>query len=505
MRAKRLSQAKKAPCLGGLAALLLIVAATVTVTGAQAAEGPSHSLLLTLSGTTAKTPEPPPWFNYSPNSSFEDACGAAVDSFGDIYISDYYHDAVDVYDSSLRFLTQVAAEDPIDGPCGLAVDNDPTSPSFGDLYVNNWRRNVVKLTPSELPPQAPVTTIPKKPATSYSATVIDPGRATGVATDPATGNVFVDDRSHLSEYSASGALLHTIGEGSLGSAPGSGYGLAVSGFPATAGYVYVADAATATVKAFDPSTSLLTPVEVIDGAGTPQGGFSSLVDSSLAVSPTDGHLYVADRLPEPFEHPAAPIDELNASGAYRGQLPQAIVAGEPTGLAVDGAGNVYVTSGNSERAVLYGFGPTAAAKALEVSMTGAGAGSITSNPAGISCAHACSAEFNEGEALTLTAAPAPGSAFAGWSGGGCSGTSTCHVVLGADTAIGAEFELAPAAPGAVEAAAGPAAGPALDDMPTAGAVATGRPASRPGPKAGRHRHPRHRHNRQRSQGTKGSR
>ncbi len=502
MLSRRHSQARRASFLASLAALLL-VATTVAVTGAQAAGAPSHSLLFTLTGTTPKTPS---GFDYSPNSSFEDACGAAVDSFGDIYLSDYNHDAVDVYNSSLGFLTQIAAEDPIDGPCALAVDNDPASPSFGDLYVNNWRRNVVKFTPSEFPPRAAVTTFPKEPATSYSGTVIDPGRATGVATDAATGNVFVDDRTHLSEYDASGALLHTIGEGSLGSAPGSGYGVAVSDFPATGGFVYVADAATATVKVFDPSTSLVDPVQVIDGAGTPQGGFSSLVDSSLAVSPTDGHLYVANRLSEPFEHPVAPIDEFNPAGAYRGQLPQAIVAGEPTGLAVDEAGNVYVTSGNSERAVLYGFGPTAAAKALEVSMTGAGSGSVTSNPAGISCAHACSAEFNEGEALTLTAAPAPGSAFAGWTGGGCSGTSTCHVVLGADTAISAEFEPAPAAPGAVEAPRAAAADPVFNDMPTAGAgaVATGRQAFHVGPKAGsHHRHRSHRKHRPHRIGSSG--
>src|SRR5438128_24597 len=62
---------------------------------------------------------------------------------------------------------------------------------------------------------------------------------------------------------------------------------------------------------------------------------------------------------------------------------------------------------------------------LTVSKMGAGIGTVTSSPAGISCGATCAAAYSSGTAVTLTAAPAAGSTFSGWSGGGCSGTGTC--------------------------------------------------------------------------------
>ena len=43
--------------------------------------------------------------------------------------------------------------------------------------------------------------------------------------------------------------------------------------------------------------------------------------------------------------------------------------------------------------------------------------------------------------MTLTATPASGSTFAGWSGGGCSGTGTCTVAMSADQNVTATFAL----------------------------------------------------------------
>jgi beta-lactam-binding protein with PASTA domain len=45
--------------------------------------------------------------------------------------------------------------------------------------------------------------------------------------------------------------------------------------------------------------------------------------------------------------------------------------------------------------------------------------------------------------VTLTAQPAAGSTFGGWSGGGCSGTGTCTVTTNADTTVTATFSLIP--------------------------------------------------------------
>ena len=76
---------------------------------------------------------------------------------------------------------------------------------------------------------------------------------------------------------------------------------------------------------------------------------------------------------------------------------------------------------------------------LAVVKAGAGSGTVTSAPAGIVCGTSCSASYPSGTAVTLTASPASGSAFTGWSGGGCSGTGTCTVTVTATTTVIATF------------------------------------------------------------------
>src|SRR5207247_1900946 len=78
---------------------------------------------------------------------------------------------------------------------------------------------------------------------------------------------------------------------------------------------------------------------------------------------------------------------------------------------------------------------------LTVNKGGTGSGTVTSNPAGISCGATCSAPYNSGTVVTLTAAPAGGSTFAGWSGGGCSGTGSCVVTMNAATTVAATFNV----------------------------------------------------------------
>ena len=77
---------------------------------------------------------------------------------------------------------------------------------------------------------------------------------------------------------------------------------------------------------------------------------------------------------------------------------------------------------------------------LNVRFAGTGVGTVSSNPAGISCAPTCSASFSVGTQVTLTETPAANSSFAGWSGGGCSGTSTtCTVTLNSSEQVTATF------------------------------------------------------------------
>jgi uncharacterized repeat protein (TIGR01451 family) len=60
--------------------------------------------------------------------------------------------------------------------------------------------------------------------------------------------------------------------------------------------------------------------------------------------------------------------------------------------------------------------------ALDVTLSGTGSGTVTSSPAGINCGIDCSETYGYGTGVTLTASPAAGSVFAGWSGD-CSGSA----------------------------------------------------------------------------------
>jgi hypothetical protein len=79
---------------------------------------------------------------------------------------------------------------------------------------------------------------------------------------------------------------------------------------------------------------------------------------------------------------------------------------------------------------------------LTLAKAGTGTGTVTSSPAGISCGATCTALFPLG-VVTLTASADPAFAFAGWSGGGCTGTGPCVVTLSADTTVSAQFNPGP--------------------------------------------------------------
>jgi hypothetical protein len=75
---------------------------------------------------------------------------------------------------------------------------------------------------------------------------------------------------------------------------------------------------------------------------------------------------------------------------------------------------------------------------LTVTVAGTGTGAVTSAPVGINCPSTCTANFNGGSSVTLTATPSPGSTFAGWSGA-CSGAGTCSVSMTAAQSVTATF------------------------------------------------------------------
>ncbi len=386
----------------------------------------------------------------TPAHSFVDACGLAVNPSpggltGVIFVADHNHDVIDRFQVVMTekgprtaYWGQDQDADPLSGPCGLALGAEDIG-AEGEvipppLYVNEYRGGVMRYE-------------------NGAATTIDDGLATGVAVDPGSQRLYVTHPTFLAVYEPNGVPvmegeqpLH-IGEGALTDA----YGTAVSRFTATAGYVYVADAADETVKVFDPATDPNSPVEVIDGVLGPQQGFRNLRESALAVDQWTGNLLVVDQLVGHAEEPPIVVDEFSPQGNFRGQLQHEISGGEPSGIAFDAInGDVYVTTGRTEDSGVYAFGPASPSHALLLTKAGTGEGTVTSTPANISCPASCSAgeaEFDAGSMVSLEAAAAPHSSFSGWSVAGspsaCQGTASCQIEMVADMEVSAEFTAIP--------------------------------------------------------------
>jgi DNA-binding beta-propeller fold protein YncE len=285
-----------------------------------------------------------------PEGQIEGACGLAISPIsGNLYVSDYYHRRVDVFTPSgepkegeriqLPGTNPVFGVNTLDGVCGLAF-----APS-GALYANEWHESVLRLKPS--------------------MQSFDSDESTGVAVDD-EGNIYVNDRTYVAVYDPSGAPLLDdegqpllIGLGSLGDA----YGLAVS-----EGKVYVPDSASDTVKVYELAVSATSPVSTIDGPE--EKHFVSLLDGAVAVDPTNQHLLVVDNEKPGYEKPLAAIYEFDALGNFLGRLPScptppnscvantAPIDGEPTGLAADpDSGRLFVTTGKTEKANVFEYGP----------------------------------------------------------------------------------------------------------------------------------------------------
>jgi len=303
-----------------------------------------------------------PPFMVPPEGELEGPCGLAVNPSGRIYVSDYYHRTIDAFapfnsaEPSL-YLSQIAlpggnstfsAVNTLDSICGLAFD------AAGDLYGNEWHQGVVRLTGGEA--------------------TIDSGESTGLAIDPSTNRLYVDDRTRIAEYSLpftpGDEPVAIIGAGNLG----DGYGLA-----AFEGRVYVADASAGKVKVFEPAADVDVPAANISGS------FVSLTDAALAIDPTNGHLLVVDNRQPGFEHPKSALLEFDSAAngyAALGTLPGAPVDGGPSGIAVLPDGKVLVTDGNGELSNAFLYGPFESAFAATPLRSSAGRAGTAADGAG---------------------------------------------------------------------------------------------------------------------------
>ena len=106
-------------------------------------------------------------------------------------------------------------------------------------------------------------------------------------------------------------------------------------------------------------------------------------------------------------------------------------------LAALDAANQLLFSGSVSGVTIPASGPIPVTVVLPfrvmITKQGGGSGTVTASPSGFTCGANCF-DFDGGTSVTLTASADPGSVFAGWSGGGCSGTGACTVTTDATIA-----------------------------------------------------------------------
>ena len=106
------------------------------------------------------------------------------------------------------------------------------------------------------------------------------------------------------------------------------------------------------------------------------------------------------------------------------------------------AGAICTVSMTAAKTVTVTFNLQPQTFALTVGKAGAGGGTVTSSPAGITCGADCSESYNSGTTVTLTPAAATGSVFGSWSG--CNSVSgEISVSMSTARTVTATFNLAP--------------------------------------------------------------
>ncbi len=194
-----------------------------------------------------------------------------------------------------------------------------------------------------------------------------------------------------------------------------------------------------------------------EGCGTSTG--HGLGDGGeLAISPDGAGLYVAstsddcnapchDAVAEFARTAGGSLTQLaSPNNCIQEQSDSNLDCGDETGHGLSsGATPAVAISPGSDSVYVTGTNPGAIDEfarllpTLTVSVGGSGGGTVSDGTGAISCAPTCSHAYPIGTLVTLTASPGSSSDFAGWSGGGCTGTATCQVTIGADTAVTATF------------------------------------------------------------------
>ncbi len=298
--------------------------------------------------------------------------GVAVDGSGNLYIADRDNDRIRKVDSTGTITTVAgggrgnglgnggpAVLARLNGPAGVAVDGS------GNLYIADSNYHRIRKVDS-------TGTITTFAGTGRPSLGGDGGPATqaqlrtpvGVAVD-SSGNLYIADRTHrIRKVDSAGTITTVAGGGRIGDLRDgipaveawldSPTSVAVDG----SGNLYIADSGNDRIRKVDSEGTITTVAGGGEGAGAGDGGPATqarLDRPTSVVVDASGNLYIADR----NNHRIRKVDSTGTittiagkgENGFDGDGGPAIQAqlSSPTGVAVDGAGNLYLADQENHR------------------------------------------------------------------------------------------------------------------------------------------------------------
>ena len=364
---------------------------------------PAQSMLSLLAGG----PGGPGWHDGTGAAAgFDGPIGVATDSAGNVYVADEGN-------NTIRKITPAGVVTTPAGTAGIAGSTDGTGAAArfsgpwnvatdgaGNVYVADaFNYTVRKITPAGV-----VTTLAGMPgmngSTDGTGAAARFDSPSGVAVDSA-GNVYVADSANdtIRKITPAGVVTTLAGTaGMSGSNDGTGAaarfsdpeGVAVD----RAGNVYVADALSDTVRKVTPAgvVTTLAGSPGVYGSADGTGAAAQFNTPSGVATDGAGNVYVADWLNQIIRKitPAGVVTTLAGTAGMSGSADGTGAAArfyEPEAVATDGAGNVYVADGSNN--VVRKITPDgtvttlAGTAAVTGSADGTGAAAGFNNPSGV--------------------------------------------------------------------------------------------------------------------------
>ena len=286
----------------------------------------------------------------------------AVDKSGNVYVADGGNNVIreidsagDVTtfagpDSAMGAVDGTGAAATFDGPSGVAVDG------AGNTYVADTLSNLIR----KITPGGAVTTLAGTAGVAGSSDGVGAlatfNQPNGVAVDSA-GNVYVADTGNktIRKISSADVVSTFAGKaGVTGSADGTGdaasftspNGVAVD----ASGNVYVADLMNNTVRKISPTGVVTTFAGTagVSGSADGVGGAASFMFPTDVAVDSAGNIYLSDQCVIRKITPGAAVTTLAGKAGVCGSNDGTGAAAQffyQIGLTVDAAGNVYVADG----------------------------------------------------------------------------------------------------------------------------------------------------------------